>query len=60
MRVIDVSGWVASHFKFKSNIVYRLWLWRTKTNTGDPDLNILFLNKEIYKKLNGKVKYSYR
>ena len=37
MRVVDVSGWVASHFKFKSNIVYRLWLQRTKTNTGDPE-----------------------
>ena len=60
MRVVDVSSRVASHFKSQSNIVYRIWLWRTKTNAGDPDLNILFLNKEIYKKLNGKVKYSYR
>ena len=39
MRVVDVSGWVASHFKFKSNIVYSLWLWSTKTNTGDPDFS---------------------
>ena len=32
-----MSGWVASHFKTKSNIVYRLWLWRTKANTCDPE-----------------------
>ena len=49
MRVVDVSGWVASHFKSQSNIVYSLWLWRTKTNTGDPDLNILFLIKKFIK-----------
>ena len=35
--VVDVSGRVSSHFKFKSNIVYRLWLWITKANTGDPE-----------------------
>ena len=39
MRVVDVSGWVSSHFKFQSNIVYRLWLQSTKTNTGDPDFS---------------------
>ena len=43
MRVVDVSGWVASHFKSQSNIVYSLWLWRTKTNTGDPDLHVYCL-----------------
>ena len=52
MRVIDVSGRVSSHFKFKSNIVYRLWLWSTKTNTGDPDLHLLnfikFVNNYSY------------
>ena len=36
-RVVDVSSSVTSHFKYKSNIVYRLWLWSTKTNTGDPE-----------------------
>ena len=35
--VVDVSGRVSSHFKFKSNIVYRLWLQSTKTNTGYPE-----------------------
>ena len=52
MRVIDVSGRVSSHFKSKSNIVYRLWLWSTKTNTGDPDLHLLnfikFVNNYSY------------
>ena len=36
-----MSGWVASHFKSQSNIVYSLWLWRAKTNTGDPDLHYM-------------------
>ena len=35
--VVDVSCWVASHFKYKSNIVYSLWLWNTKIHTGDPE-----------------------
>ena len=37
MRVVDVSSRVSSHFKSKSNIVYRLWLWRAKINTGNPE-----------------------
>ena len=43
MRVVDVSCWVASHFKSQSNIVYSLLLQSTKTNTGDPDLHVYCL-----------------
>ena len=48
MRVVDVSGWVASHFKFKSNIVYRLWLWSTKANTGDPGLVMFYSTIRVF------------
>ena len=49
MRVVDVSCWVASHIKYQSNIIYSLWLWSAKTNTGDPDLHVyLYIVK--YKK----------
>ena len=47
MRVVDVSDRVSSHFKFQSNIVYRLWLWRTKTNTGDPEITSVSFSYKI-------------
>ena len=49
MRVVDVSGWVSSHIKYQSNIIYSLWLWSTKTNTGDPDLHVYCMLKNIIK-----------
>ena len=44
MRVVDVSGRVASHFKFKSNIVYCI---TKKWVAGDPEIYIeIKINKK--------------